>query len=121
MEFTPMAIRRMISKSLSTSKKFAELEGAPLGEFAQKLYMLLLCHGDDFGRFAGDAFTVKHTVVPTSARTLDEVEQALERLTGVALVQRYAVDGRSYLQLVDWDRHQRGLHKRTTSLFPEPP
>jgi len=108
----------MISKSLSTSRKFAALGD----EFSQVLYMLLLAHCDDFGRQSGDAFTVKHQVFPTSPRTEDDFENALQNLEGEPdLIQRYTVAGEQVLQVLGYDRHQVGLHKRTASRFPEYP
>lgn len=116
-----MARGRMISKSLSTSKKYAALYGEPLGEYCQALYPLLVAHADDFGRLEGDAFTVKHSVVPASKRQENDVLQALQLLHDVRLVIWFEHDGSRYLQIVDFERHQGGLHKRTKSRFPRPP
>jgi len=82
------------------------------------LYPLLVAHADDFGRLAGDVFTVKHAVIPASPRSLDDVIEALTYLHQVGLVQWYDASGKQCLQIVDFDRHQAGLHKRTNSEFP---
>src|SRR5262245_40054888 len=118
-----MARGRMISKSLSTSEKFAALvdRAGPLAEFCQTLYTLLVPHTDDFGRLQGDAFTVKHVVHPSSSRTLQEFHAALQLLDDVELIQRYAVKKKLYVQVEHFDDHQQGLHKRTRSQFPAPP
>lgn len=110
----------MLSKKLSTSRKFATV-GKVAGEFPQLLYALLLPHSDDFGRQAGDAFTVKHEVFPISPRAETEFEAALVALDVHRLIQRYEANGRSVIQIVDFEPHQQGLHKRTRSEFPEPP
>lgn len=110
----------MLSKKISTSKKFAVV-GSAAGEFPQLLYTLLMPHCDDFGRQPGDAFTVKHEVFPTSPRSEDEFESALVALEVSGLIQRYAVDGQQVIQIVKFETHQQGLHKRTGSEFPEPP
>lgn len=115
-----MARGRMLSKKLSTSRKFATV-GRVAGEFPQLLYALLVPHCDDFGRQAGDAFTVKHEVFPTSPREESEFEAALTALEVQDLIQRYNGAGRSVLQLLQFEQHQQGLHKRTKSEFPEPP
>lgn len=109
-----MARGRMISKSLSTSRKYGRLYSEPLGEFCQALYPLLVAHADDFGRLEGDPYTVKHAIVPASPRTVLEIEQSLELLTSVGLIERST----EVIQVVDFDRHQTGLHKRTESQFP---
>ena len=118
----------MLSKSLSTSAKRARLHhvlgppcrhcGGSLAEFAQALYPLLVAHTDDFGREPGDPFTVKSTIDPSSPRSLAHLVDALVALEAVGLVKIYQDGGRILLQIIDFDEHQRGLHKRTTSKFP---
>jgi hypothetical protein len=116
-----MARGRMVSKALSTSQKYARLTdvAGKRAEFCQAMYPLLVAHADDFGRLSGDAFTVKHAVVPTSPRKEADVEIALSALHEVGLIVWYEVDGRKCIQIVDFERHQSGLHKRTGSEFPE--
>ena len=76
-----MARGRMISKSLSTSERFAALHesAGKLAEFCQSLYPLLLAHADDWGCQQGDPFTIKHAVFPTSPRRLPEFTTALKK------------------------------------------
>jgi hypothetical protein len=118
-----MARGRMISKSLSTSEKFAALTlvAGDLTEFSQLLYMLIVIHTDDFGRLQGDPFTVKHQCYPASCRSLDEFATALGYLQRVELITWYAVSGKHYIQVEKFDPHQLGLHKRTRSQFPRIP
>jgi len=122
-----MARGRMLSKSLSTSWKFAvcgasyEAAGHPHGEFPQLLFTLLVVHADDFGRLPGDAFTVKMRVLPTSPRGVDEFSEALDILAHARLIVRYLVDEQWVIQVLNFDEHQVGLHKRTRSFFPEAP
>lgn len=118
-----MARGRMISKSLSTSEKRARLHDVAgrLAEFCQGLYPLMVVHTDDFGRHAGDPFTVKHVIDPTSRRSYDEFARALQHLHEVGLIVWYDCDGRKFFQITDFDPHQPGLHKRTKSKIPEPP
>lgn len=112
----------MVAKSLSTSQKYARLNqvAGKRAEFCQALFPLLVAHADDFGRLAGDVFTVKHAVVPTSPRKEADVTAALEALHVVGLIVWYEADDRKCIQIVDFDRYQSGLHKRTKSEFPEP-
>ena len=120
-----MARGRMLSKSLSTSVKRGRLPAVlgPLAEFAQALYPLLVAHADDFGREIGDPFTVKSTVDPSSRRSILEFADALIGLKTVGLIRLYAVpeSDRIVLEIVDFDAHQTGLHKRTQSRYPDPP
>jgi hypothetical protein len=110
----------MLSKKLSTSRKFADV-GRVAGEFPQLLYPLLVAHCDDFGRQPGDAFTVKHEVFPTSPRAEIEFESALVALEVGDMIQRYHAAGRHVIQVLLFEPHQQGLHKRTESEFPAPP
>lgn len=115
-----MARGRLISRTLGSSRKFAALavNAGRLGEFAQALYPLLVSHSDDFGRQAGDAFTVKHAVFPTSPRREADFAAALLAMDRVGIVQLYEADGQQVVQIVDFDEHQPGLTKRTRSRFP---
>src|SRR5574343_1099874 len=116
-----MARGRMISKSLGSSRKFHALlqQGGELGEFCQLLFPLIVVNVDDFGRMAGDAFTVKHVALPSSPRSENDFTKALDLMAQVGLIERYDVDGETYLQVCRFDEHQSGLHKRTESRFPE--
>ncbi len=113
----------MISKSLSTSEKFAALvtEAGPLAEFCQLIYPLIVAHADDFGRIQGDPFTIKMMCFPVSPRSVDEFSRALAHLHSVGLIQRYEVAAKRYIQIENFDPHQLGLHKRTKSVFPDIP
>lgn len=113
----------MISKSLSTSEKFASLvERTPeLFEFCHALYPLVVAHTDDFGRLQGDVFTVKHQCYPASPRSLNEFASALAIMNDVELLVWYAVAGKKYIQIPNFETHQQGLHKRTRSAFPRVP
>lgn len=117
-----MARGRLISRTLGSSEKFSSLyqKLGDLAEFGQTLFMLLVANTDDHGRFAGDAFTAKHRVVPISPRSLEDFNCALTGLHEAGLIHRYRVEGRDYLQVIDFDEHQPGLRKRTASKIPAP-
>lgn len=115
-----MARGRMLSKTLGTSRKFAAT-GTQAGEFPQLLFSLIIPHTDDFGRMPGDAFTVKNRVFPTSPRSEQEFDAALVALERTQLIVRYDVRGAQVIQIVKFEEHQQGLHKRTKSEFPAPP
>ena len=127
-----MARARLIASSLGTSEKFSAL-GEVAGElcdFAQALFPLLVVNSDDYGRLDGSAFTVKVRIFPISAHGQGDFERAIQSLEKVRLIRRYLVtstpDGQTFpeyeqkqvIEIVGFDDHQRGLHKRTRSLFP---
>jgi hypothetical protein len=117
----------MISKSLSTSEKFAALHdvAGKLAEFCQSLYPLILAHADDFGRLPGDVFTVKHLILPTSPRKLVEFDAALKHLHNTGLITWYqGGDGKWCIAVRGWFAHQQLKgHDRDgrKSSFPDPP
>ncbi len=118
-----MAKARLISCSLSTSKKFNSLYkiAGALAEFTQSLYPLIVIHCDDFGRMAADGFTVKMRCHPGSPRTEDDFSSALRFLQSSGMIQVDSCNSGLFLQIADFDEHQSGLHKRTSSKFPEIP
>ena len=118
-----MAQRRMISRNLGSSRKFHAVNAkcGNLGDFAQALFPLIVVNADDFGRLEGDAFTIKHKVFPVSPRTEEDFETVLQGMSAAGLIRFYEVAGDKYLQVVNFDREQPGLHKRTKSDFPDPP
>jgi hypothetical protein len=117
-----MARGRMISKSLGSSRRFAAVDAGALTEFAQLVYVLIVSHTDDFGRLEGDAETIKMRVFPAAAtRTVKDFAKALEALHKAGLVIWYQVKGKDLLEVTQFSEHQSGLHKRTSSKFPDPP
>src|SRR5262245_11308359 len=124
-----MADRRMLSKSLSTSRKWARLHDVlpDLAEFAKSLFPLLVVHADDYGRGPGDAFTVKLQIEPTSPRTVGDFERALDGLTTVELITRYVAGTVSVYQIINFAAHQtqryyaRPLFPDASGNYPEIP
>lgn len=117
-----MARGRLLLRTLGSSRKFAAVPAPAgrLGEFAQLLYTLMMSHTDDYGRLAGDAFTVKHAVFPTSPRKESEFAAALTYLRLAGLILWYvAPDGRQVVQIVEFGKGQPNLHKKSASGFPE--
>ncbi len=118
-----MAQRRMISRNLGSSRKFHAVNArcGKLGDFAQALFPLIIVNADDFGRLEGDAFTVKHKVFPISPKSEEDFETVLQAMSAVGLIRFCEVNGDRYLAVVNFDREQPGLSKRTKSNYPEPP
>jgi len=112
-----MAQRRMISKSISTSTKLAEVS-----TFAKLLFTWIIPHCDDYGHMDGSAKLVKGIVVPLCDESTEQVESALQELEKIALIKRYDNDGKRYLEILKWGDHQtlktdRPLH----IIYPLPP
>ena len=106
----------MISKSISTSTKLAEV-----GTFARLLFTWIIPHCDDYGRMDGMPKIVRGVVVPLCDETVDDVAQALEDIERVGLIKTYEVNGRRYIQVLKWDEHQTFRSDRPrVSLYPNP-
>lgn len=112
-----MAEKRMVSKSISFSEKVNELPDI----FDMLLFTWIIPHTDDFGRLTGRPAKVKSLVVPMLDKTKQDIEISLGRLHEANLIQWYEVDGDKFIQVLNFDKHQQGLHKRTKSKYPEPP
>jgi hypothetical protein len=118
-----MARGRLISRTLGSSRRYAALQkqAGKLGEFAQSLYPMLVTNSDDHGRGAGDPFTVKMAIFPSSPRKEDEFFAALTAMHQVGLIQLYETPKGQVFQIVGFDEHQPGLGRRTESKFDAPP
>ena len=110
-----MAEKRMISKSISVSEKVNTLPDV----FDILLFTWLIPHSDDFGRLTGSPAKVKALVIPMLDKSIQDVENALAALHAAEVIIWYKVNGDKYIQIVNFDKHQQGLHKRTKSKFPE--
>lgn len=122
-----MANRRSIAKSISISEQVDVVS-----DQAALLFSWMFPHADDFGRLPGSAKKLGAVVVPLRMDRkpgwavaeiegyLMELEEARDE-AGVPLLYRYRVDGIPIIQLVKFESHQDGLHKRTRSKFPDPP
>ena len=108
-----MANRRMISKSISISTKVNSIS-----DFAALLFTWMVPHADDYGVIDGDEGTVKALVVPRRKQTEAAVGQALSEMQKIGLIWRYSWKGKPYIQFVNWEEHQEGLHKRTAPKLP---
>ncbi len=122
-----MANRRSISRSISVSEQVDMLS-----DRAALLFTWMLPHADDYGRLPGSVKKLAAIVVPMRTGrpgwTYDDIERYLDEMAaavdeeGLPLIYRYRTEsGVSVIQLVKFDEHQDGLHKRTRSKFPDPP
>ena len=103
----------MIAKSISVSD-----ETNALSDFAALLFTWLIPHTDDYGVIPGSPGRIKALVVPRRKQSEAEIDAALEEMRSVGLIYRYQHAGQSYIQLVRFERHQEGLHKRTAPHNP---
>lgn len=96
-----VANRRMLSKSVSTSRKLMKIS-----DFAALLWTWTVPHCDDLGHMDGSPEMIKGIVVPLRNKTLDEIATALSELETAELIKLYDFEGDKYLEIVKWEDYQ---------------
>ncbi|MEJ8306638.1 DNA replication protein DnaD [Saccharibacillus sacchari] len=112
-----MAEKRMLSKVISISEKVNLLPDI----FDMLLFTWMIPHTDDFGRMAGSPAKIKALVVPMLDKGIADVARSLDVLADAGLILLYEAEGDRVIQIVNFEKHQSGLHKRTKPKFPAPP
>ncbi len=112
-----MAEKRMLSKVISISEKVNLLPDV----FDMLLFTWMIPHTDDFGRMAGSPAKIKALVVPMLDKGIADVARSLDVLADAGLILIYEAEGDRVIQVVNFEKHQSGLHKRTKPKFPAPP
>lgn len=111
-----MANRRMISKTISTSKKLSRIS-----LLAKVIYTWLIPHTDDFGRMDGDVESIKAIVIPREKVSMGELQKALDELKKHELLHFYEIEGETYCEVINFDDHQTFKSDRPRrSLYPSP-
>ena len=110
----------MPNRILKESIRFSETIEELTPEEEVFFYRLLTCC-DDYGRFDGRPAIILAACFPLKLRSITEkhIMQWLDKLSTVGLLWIYEVDGKRYLQVTTWDKHQQVRAKR--SKYPQPP
>lgn len=111
-----MAQRRMLAKSISTSRKVSQLD-----YFSALLYTWIIPHCDDFGRMDGDAALVKAIVFPLFTCTIEDVEKSLKELNRLKLVDFYDTDSGRFLEITNFRKFQTFKKDRPKKAIAPPP
>ena len=104
---------RIIKESICTSEEIDQLT-----PFQEIMFYRLIVNCDDYGRMDARAKILKSKLFPLRDARIDQIEAALEALASAELVILYEVDGKPFLQMKTWDRHQRVRAK--VSKYPAP-
>lgn len=101
---------RIIKESICTSDTIDRLSW-----FDEVVFYRLIVNCDDFGRFDGRGEIIKSRLFPLKEGklTVKSVVESVNRLATVGLVIPYECDGRPYLQLATWDKHQQKRAKNS--------
>lgn len=105
---------RIIKESICTSE---EIDG--LSPEAEVLFYRLMVKCDDFGLYFANPKIISGTCFPLKQPKEAAVAGWMRELVGVGLMATYKANGKEYLALLSWEKHQKVRNKR--SKFPAPP
>lgn len=113
-----MPIGRIILKSISESKKLADLQT----DGARLLYTWLIPHLDINGCYSGDALVVLRTVFTRLSHRVQTIEGYLCDMERVGLIVRYETNGDLHLHVPDFTDKQPQLYpdKEAKGSIPQP-
>jgi hypothetical protein len=86
---------------------------------ARLTWIGLWTHCDDQGRTKDNARLIKGDIWPLDSVSLRDIEEDLETLAAQGRIVRYEVDGRRYLEIVNWSEHQK-IDRPSQSKIPPP-
>lgn len=105
---------RILKESICTSETLDKLSW-----FEEVFWYRLIVTCDDFGRMDARIPILKSRMFPLKPGVTNKaVELALKKLSTVGLVALYEFEGRPYLQLVTWRKHQQ--KRANNSKYPDP-
>ena len=105
---------RILKESICTSESLAYLSAE-----AEVLFYRLIVKADDFGLYYGSPKILASLLFPLNVPTEKKVSSWLAELVNGGLVATYrAEDGRQYLKLLSWDKHQN--RRATKPKYPLP-
>lgn len=104
---------RLIKESICTSDNLDRLSW-----FEEAMFFRLIVNCDDYGRMDARPAILRARLFPLKTVTDTQVEKALQSLRSADMIDLYKVDGRSFLQMRTWEKHQQVRAKR--SKYPAP-
>ena len=104
---------RIIKESICSSENVDQLS-----PFNETFFYRLIVNCDDFGRMDARVKILSSRLFPLKDIKPEEVQSALNALNEADLIILYEVDGKPYLQMKTWDKHQQVRAKR--SKYPSP-
>jgi len=105
---------RILKESICTSEELASISAE-----AEVLFYRLIVKADDFGIYYANPKIIMGSCFPLTTPTKTKVEGWLDELCCASLITIYvAEDGKRYLKLVAWEKHQQ--RRASKSKFPLP-
>ena len=104
---------RILKESICTSDEIDSLSA-----FQETVFYRLIVTCDDFGRMDARPKILASKLFPLKDIRAAQIEDALRALTSAELVTLYTVDGKPFLQMNTWDKHQQ--RRANSSKYPAP-
>ena len=104
---------RILRESICISESIDSLTS-----FEETAFYRLIVNCDDFGRFDGRLPVIRSRLFPLKSVTDKQIDTAIAKMATAGMVCTYIVDGKPYLQLVNWEQYQQIRAKK--SKFPPP-
>ena len=104
---------RILKESICTSDNLDVLTA-----FQETVFYRLIVNCDDYGRFDARPKIIASKLFPLRDIRTNQIEEALRALSSAELVTLYEVDGKPFLQMKTWNKHQTIRSKK--SKYPDP-
>lgn len=105
---------RIIKESICTSDSIDQLSS-----FQETMFYRLIVNCDDYGRMDARPKILASKLFPLRDIRASQIEDGLRALTSAELVILYEVDGKPFLQMKTWERHQQIRAKKSKYPAPE--
>ena len=105
---------RILKESICTSDNIERLSA-----FEETVFYRLIVNVDDYGRIDARPKLLSAKLFPLKDIRAAQIESALRALTSAELVTLYTVDGKPFLQMNTWDRHQQIRAKKSKCPAPD--
>ena len=104
---------RILKESICVSDQVNQLSW-----FEEAMFYRLMVNADDYGRYDGRPAIIRSRLFPLKDVRDKQIEDALAALSSAELVEVYVVDGKPFVRLTGWDKHQMIRAKK--SKYPAP-
>lgn len=104
---------RIIKDSICTSEDINSLD-----DQAECFFYRLMTACDDFGIMDARPVILKARCYPLKSIDINRIQEMLGEFVGLRLIRLYSVDGKPFLQFVNWEKHQQIRAKKPKYPLP---
>lgn len=96
---------------------FLDPDLSDLPHASRLAFIALWCYADKSGRLEDEPRKLSAVIFPYEKANMESILQSLAKKPFLI---RYSVDSRKYIQIINFDKHQRPHHTEKDSTIPEP-